>query len=228
MKLIGRQQLTEQVISHLQGQIASGQLPLGVRLPPEAQLMEQLGVGRSTLREAVRALAHTGFLEVRQGDGTYVRNNRHRDETIEQRLARAEMLEVYEVRHILELGIARLAAKNRTDDDLARMRECLTVRDVADRNCDRRAFLDADLRFHQAVADATKNAVLAELYMSFSRAILDASTAVVADRAVDRSNQRCWHQQLLEAIARRDENGAERIAAEILDSVMDQLGELLR
>ncbi|RMD78800.1 MAG: FadR family transcriptional regulator, partial [Chloroflexi bacterium] len=70
---ITRRRLVEQVIDHLRQQIATGTYPIGSRLPPEPQLMAQIGVGRSTVREAIRALAHEGLLEVRQGDGTYVR-----------------------------------------------------------------------------------------------------------------------------------------------------------
>ncbi|HAM50318.1 MAG TPA: hypothetical protein DCP92_06345 [Nitrospiraceae bacterium] len=67
-----KKQLVDQVIEHLKNVIASGKYGIGAKLPTEPYLMEKLGVGRSTLREAVRVLAHNGMLEVRQGGGTYV------------------------------------------------------------------------------------------------------------------------------------------------------------
>ncbi|PRC57877.1 GntR family transcriptional regulator, partial [Mycobacterium sp. ITM-2017-0098] len=65
--------LVDQVIDQLRHTIASGEWPVGRRIPNETVLVESLGVGRNPVREAVRALAHAGLLDVRQGDGTYVR-----------------------------------------------------------------------------------------------------------------------------------------------------------
>lgn len=67
-----RSALSEQVIAALRNQITSGEWPVGSRIPTEPELVEQLGVARNTVREAVRALAHNGLLDIRQGSGTYV------------------------------------------------------------------------------------------------------------------------------------------------------------
>ncbi len=64
--------LSDQVIAELRNQITSGEWPVGSRIPTEPELVEQLGVARNTVREAVRALAHNGLLDIRQGSGTYV------------------------------------------------------------------------------------------------------------------------------------------------------------
>ena len=61
------------VISQMETMVVSGEWPVGTRIPPEPELVAALGVGRNSVREAVRALAHSGMLEVRQGDGTWVR-----------------------------------------------------------------------------------------------------------------------------------------------------------
>ena len=68
-----REPLADQVIAQLRTQITSGEWPVGSRIPTEVELVEQLGVARNTVREAVRALAHNGLLDIRQGSGTYVR-----------------------------------------------------------------------------------------------------------------------------------------------------------
>lgn len=67
-----RSGLSDQVITELRNQITSGEWPVGSRIPTEPELVEQLGVARNTVREAVRALAHNGLLDIRQGSGTYV------------------------------------------------------------------------------------------------------------------------------------------------------------
>src|SRR5581483_4829284 len=94
---IRRQALVDQVLSYLQQQIASGTFPVGSKLPTEPELMAQLAVGRSTLREAMRVLAHMGLVDVRPGDGTYVRTPPPEAEPLGQRLQRAKVFEVYEV-----------------------------------------------------------------------------------------------------------------------------------
>ena len=71
-----RLSLVERVIDQLRTQITAGSWECGERIPTEPQLSDMLGVGRNTVREAVRALVHTGLLEVRQGAGTFVRSNR--------------------------------------------------------------------------------------------------------------------------------------------------------
>ena len=76
LKSVPRQQVVDGVIAQLEAQIEAGAFAVGDRLPTEPELMAQLGVGRSTVREAVRALAHVGLVEVRQGAGTFVRARR--------------------------------------------------------------------------------------------------------------------------------------------------------
>jgi len=71
---IRRGSLCDEVIARLREQIASGAWPVGERIPPESELIGRLQVGRGTVREAIKALAHSGLLEVRQGDGTYVKS----------------------------------------------------------------------------------------------------------------------------------------------------------
>src|SRR5690349_17167527 len=113
-----RNSLVEQIIEHLTAQIQQGDWPVGSRLPPENALALELGVGRSTVREAVRVLAHSGFLEVRQGAGTFViatqpasktpATRSGADEALQTRLRRAKILDIYEVRRAIELEAARL------------------------------------------------------------------------------------------------------------------------
>ncbi len=212
LRTIQRRQLVDDVLASLRAKIADGEYPLGSKLPPEPILMEQLGVGRSTVREAVRVLAHGGLLEVRQGDGTYVRAVRD-EESLVNRLRDARVAEVQEVRHALELETARLAALRRDDRDIALMREHLARREEARRRSDGAALVKADVAFHIAVAAATKNSLLADLYRSFS-GVLQSS---LASYVTFTEAQESYHQALLDAIVDRDPVAAHSASDRLLE-----------
>ncbi|GAA2619009.1 FCD domain-containing protein [Actinomadura fulvescens] len=169
-----RSSLVEQVIDQLRDEITAGAWVVGAKIPPEPVLSESLGVGRNTVREAVRALTHAGLLECRQGDGTYVRATSELSGAVRRRLETAELIEILEVRRGLEVEAARLAAARRTDADIAAINEALARRDAQWTAGDHAAFVEADLAFHMAVVEATHNRVLTDLYRDFS-AVLRAS-----------------------------------------------------
>jgi len=226
-KNVQQRKLGDQVIQQLQEKISLGEFNPGDKIPTEPELMSMLGVGRSTIREAVRVLVKAGLLEVRQGDGTYVLDRTTSLEPLEHRLRRATILEVYEVRRILELEIAKLAAQRRTEEDLVLMRESLNKRREARRIDDNRAYVDSDLVFHLAIAAASKNGVLSDLYLSFSNVLRDALEKLVSDRELYQ-NQIAIHEQLLDAIERKDEQEAEYWTSENLNRTMKDLQILLR
>lgn len=122
--------LVDQVIGQLRSAITGGEWPVGARIPPESELASSLEVGRNTVREAVRALSHGGLLEVRQGDGTYVRATTELSGAL-RTLCGPELREVLEVRRTLEVEAARMAAARRTDADLTVLRAALDERDRA-------------------------------------------------------------------------------------------------
>lgn len=225
-RTVQRQQLVDQVIQGLRQRIVAGEFPLGQRLPTESELMAQFLVGRSTIREAVRALAHTGLLEVRQGDGTYVRALSEDTEPLSQRLRRARLVEVHEVRRALELEIARLAALRRDDVDLERLRERLRRRRTRAARGDLEGVLDADVDFHVVVAAATKNAVLADLYQTFAIALREALGELFATLGVNEDRTRL-HEDLVDAIEQYDPDRAQAITVRHLDHIAQALNELL-
>ncbi|MQY05384.1 FadR/GntR family transcriptional regulator [Actinomadura macrotermitis] len=163
-----RSSLVDQVIDQLKSEIATNVWPVGAKIPPEPALAESLGVGRNTVREAVRALTHAGLLECRQGDGTYVTATSELSGAVRRRLETAELVETLEVRRGLEVEAARLAAARRTPADVAAIAAALAQRDAAWTARDHAAFVEADLAFHTAVVEATHNRVLTDLYRDFS------------------------------------------------------------
>jgi len=224
--VLRRSPLVEQAIERLRGQIASGAWPVGSRLPSEATLAAQLGVGRSTVREAIRALASTGMVESRQGAGTFVRPAPALEPGLETRLRRAAVLDVYEVRHALDLQAARLAAARRDAGDLARLDHALQRRQAALAVAKDAAFVEADLAFHQAVADAAHNPVLTELFASFTSALREAIFDTVADRELH-VDANAAHLDLAAAIRAGDPEAASAATSAHLDTTIRALEALL-
>ncbi|MGW6229693.1 FadR/GntR family transcriptional regulator, partial [Cellulosimicrobium cellulans] len=108
--IVPPRKVSELVVERLSERIARGEWPVGSRIPPEPELVAELGVGRNTVREAVRALEHAGVLEPRRGDGTYVRAADGLDAALARRARTTDAFDVLDVRGILERGAARAAA----------------------------------------------------------------------------------------------------------------------
>ncbi|WP_019631681.1 FadR/GntR family transcriptional regulator [Actinomadura atramentaria] len=216
-----RSSLVEQVIDQLRAEIASAAWPLGGKIPPEPVLAEQLGVGRNTVREAVRALTHAGLLEGRQGDGTYVIATSELSGAVRRRLETAELIEILEVRRGLEVEAARLAAARRTDADVAAIADALARRDLAWAARDHDAFVDADLAFHTAVVEATHNRVLTDLYLDFSAALRQSIGAV----GVELDHADVPHGPIADAVRDGDAAAAANAAQACLDHILRSVGK---
>lgn len=221
---ITRQQLSAQVLEKLRHLIESGEYPVGSRFPTEPRLMKALGVGRSTVREAVQSLAHGGVLEVRQGSGTFVRALPSDTESLQSSLRRSEVAEVQEARLALEQDIAYFAALRRTPQQLERIRAALRRRAKAktsDKNIAELA--EADLEFHMSVAQACGNAVLVDLYRSFSTVVRESILYQVREVGSDEI-QAEHHEELLQAIEAGD--GAR--ARDAVKTLLERASTILR
>jgi DNA-binding FadR family transcriptional regulator len=161
--------LVEQAAQHLREQITNGEWPVGTRLPGENALAKTLGVGRSTVREALRALAGAGLVQARQGSGVFVIATEAAEDW-PARLRRAAITDVYEVRAMVETQAARLAAERRTEEDMAALEAALEARARA-AALDDAAFVDADIALHAAVVAAAGNPVLTDLFAEFAPAL---------------------------------------------------------
>ncbi|MFC5146654.1 FadR/GntR family transcriptional regulator [Streptomyces aureoversilis] len=201
-----RSRLVDQVIAGLRSQITSGEWPVGSRIPTEPELVEQLGVARNTVREAVRALAHNGLLDIRQGSGTYVIATSELAGVMNRRFADADPLHVAELRSALEASAARLAARRRTEQDLVQLAALLERREEAWRSGDAERFVEADATLHTAVVSAAHNEVMAEVYADLGGVMRDflragVGTALQPGGLVD-------HGRLVAAIEEGDEETA--------------------
>lgn len=187
-----RGQRVRETIVQLRARILGGEWPVGSRIPTEPQLVTALGVGRNTIREAIRALVHAGVLERRQGSGTYVVSVDELAPVVARQLTDDRMTEVVEVRRALEVEAARLAALRRTSGDLAALSDALAAREAAWRGGRVNEFVVADAALHTTVVAAAHNGMLAELHASIGTAMRStvAATmgeALVPERYVDHS-----------------------------------------
>ncbi|MFJ9426508.1 MULTISPECIES: FadR/GntR family transcriptional regulator [Streptomyces] len=215
MDPVRRQALGDQVIARLREQITSGAWPVGSRIPTETELVEQLGVARNTVREAVRALAHTGLLDIRHGSGSYVQATSELAGMMRNRFDKAKTEDIADVRSALEVRAARLACQRRTDDDLERLDHALQQRQDAWAAGDRVGFVNADVAFHLAVVTASGNTVLAGLHADLGEVIRDSLLDHFGDAL--RSEQFQDHATLVDAIRARDGDRAAREAGSYMD-----------
>ena len=166
-KIIERKSLSEVVAEHLQAQIQSGAYQIEQQLPSEHELSKEFGVGRSSIREAIRKLENNGLVRVQQGLGTFVIAQNPVSEALTQLLQASANRDIAEVREWLELKIVEKAALNRTEEDITDLQSTLEKRNKAADQNKLIPWLEADLAFHLSVAAASKNPVLNSLYKTF-------------------------------------------------------------
>ncbi|NUR57755.1 MAG: FadR family transcriptional regulator [Catenulispora sp.] len=202
--------VTDEAIDKIKGMITEGRLRPGDRLPKEVDLAAELGLSRSSLREAVRALSLIHVLDVRQGDGTYVTSlepgrlleamsfvvDFHRDDTV---------LEFLEVRRILEPAATAMAAQHITDEEVADLRAHLAALGPAPTV---EELVKNDLEFHRRVGTSSGNTVLASLLDSMSGPTTRARVwrGLTQEGALTRTMSE--HQAILDALAAHDTEGA--------------------
>lgn len=199
----------------LRTMIASGQLLPGQKCPPEPELCEQLGVSRSSLREAVRALSALGVVESRHGSGTYVSSLQ--PAAILQNFALLvdlfpfdSVLELFEIRRVLEAHAAAAAAAHASEELNSELNDLIEGMEQA-RESEELSQLDA--RFHRAICEAGGNSTLVALVELFrSRGshfrLFDSDEK---DEVLALSN--AGHRAIADAIAQRDPASAAVAAA---------------
>ncbi|GAA4619362.1 FadR/GntR family transcriptional regulator [Saccharopolyspora hordei] len=213
--------LVDQVITQIRELVSSGEWPVDEKIPAEAELVAALGVGRNTVREAVRALSHAGLLEVRQGDGTFVRATNEISGAV-RKLCGTELRQVLEVRRALEVEGARLAARARTEDDLREMTARLAAREAAAQERDSAAVIANDAEFHRLLVAASHNPVLISLYDGIREAVTS-SVATTFNPALP-PEQLLSHTALLDAVREQDPRRAAEEASGFLDELLAQTG----
>ncbi len=161
LKTIKIKRITEEIVSQIRDHIAHGELQAGDRLPAEREMAQQLGVSRPTVREALQVLEHTGFVEIRQGSGTYIK-----DISKQALIDPLQVLvdgsdqryqEVYEFRSAIECWAVGLAAERVDPQALARL-EGIVARMKA-RRAEQQPVDELDAEFHLAIARSCHNGI---------------------------------------------------------------------
>jgi len=199
--------LAEQVQEQIYQYILNTPIAIGAKLPNEFELGEKFGVGRSTIREAVKLLISRGILEVRRGSGTYVVSTTPMDldplglGAVEDKMALA--MDLVNVRMILEPGIAEMAAMNATARDVERLRElCAVIEQKIETG---ENYIEEDIAFHTAVAKCSGNMVVEQLVP-----IIDTAVMMFVNVTHRKLTQETimTHRAVTDAIAERDPMGA--------------------
>ncbi|MET4002055.1 GntR family transcriptional repressor for pyruvate dehydrogenase complex [Arthrobacter sp. UYCu511] len=221
--------VTDEAITKIKDMIISGELCAGDRLPPEKELSEKLGLSRSSLREAVKALEIIRVLDVRRGDGTYVTSlepkllteamtfivDLHQDESI---------LDIFEVRRILEPAAAAIAATRITPEQIASLRATMETIDDA---TSVEALVEHDLIFHQLITSAADNSYLASVLDALSSSTVRARIwrGLTQEKAVDRTLAE--HTAIIEALERGDADLAKSLLTVHISAVEHWLRQAL-
>jgi GntR family transcriptional repressor for pyruvate dehydrogenase complex len=218
-KPVKKTRVYEEIVDKVKIMIGKGRLQSGEKLPGERELSEVFQVSRSSVREALRALESQGYLESRQGDGTYIA--RKPVESLVSPLAsvifseKDSQMELFEMRRLIEPQLAYLAAERATKEEIAQLEEALVLQEQAIARGE--TGTEVDKVFHYLMAEATKNKVLLRLN-DYMRGLLAESRKKYLQVEGRPEKSIARHRQVLDAIKAGD---AELAAQVMLDHVRD-------
>lgn len=213
------ERLTDRVAAKLAEEITSGRVGVGERLPTETQLVDQLGVSRTVVREAITLLRNSGLVESRQGIGVFVLPARVRplDLAVEPEIDEATVRSILEVRQAIEVSAARLAAERATTQQKRGIRKALGA--VGAAVAKGKDGVKEDLAFHAQIAEATNNPVLAST-VAYLGEVMEGGIRLSRERESHREDfmaaVAAEHEALLAAIEAGDPEAAATAASDHL------------
>jgi len=215
---IQRKTLAQEVADRLIEGISNDEYAIGEKLPIESELMKIYGVGRSSIREAIKFLSIQGILNVQQGLGTFV-VSKYAHESLESQMNKAQIEEVQEVRSLLDSKIAAKAAINRTEEDLKTIKKYLDFRNqFAEENLATECY-QADINFHLAIAESCGNNLLKEIYKVATKHIMSSFETRHHNNTESFKISQKIHTDLFNAIENGDAEKASGIAQKIVDQI---------
>lgn len=162
MARIERKKLYEEIADRISNQIKDGEFIVNEKLPSIQKLALDYGVGQASIREALNALRVMGLVEIRHGEGTFVKNIKPKMFSKEMAVyTKKDIIDLLEVRKIIEVGTVSRAAVNRSEEDLLKIKEALDQMKLAVNN--KSIGEESDYAFHLAIAQATENELLIQL-----------------------------------------------------------------
>jgi GntR family transcriptional repressor for pyruvate dehydrogenase complex len=222
-KVVRTSRLYEQIVQQIEDSVLNGSLKPGDQLPAERELAQRLGVSRTAVREAVKALREKGLVEAYSGRGTFITDGTsqaaRQSFDLMVKIGQQEGAPyLAELRLILEPGIAALAATRVTDEDLAGLRETVAVMDRAQK--DPAAYIEADLDFHLALAEAAANPLILSLIDSIVGLLREQRIKIFNVEGGPQRGQ-FHHKRIFEAMERRDPELARNAMRAHLEQVRD-------
>ncbi|GHO60614.1 FadR/GntR family transcriptional regulator [Ktedonobacter robiniae] len=215
----------KQIAEQIEQRILNGELRNGDRLPTEVDLAKQFHVSRTAVREAMKILAQKGLVDTRPGRGTIVIDGAHTalqsSLGLVMKLKLGEMggsENLLEVREILETEIAAIAAERATETEITAMREAIAVMDA--HMHDANAFIVADNRFHEALAQATQNILILLLTNSIVNLLSEQRKQIFSVAGGPQRGQ-IHHKRIFESVIRRDAEAARAAMREHLRQVRE-------
>lgn len=213
---IVRLKLSEQVLQRLREMIRSGELKSGDFMPSERVLMDQFGVGRPAVREALQAMHTQGLITISHGERSRV-NELSANLVLDQSDNIANILldavpsnleHLKEARRMFELGIVRSAAEKATEQDVAKLRQLLARQEsFLFGDLDYCKFVEADMAFHTGIADILENPVISATSRAILRWLQEYHTALLHWSDNEKTTLR-EHTRIIESIAANDIEGA--------------------
>lgn len=218
--------IPEEIVQQIKSLIKEGKLAPGERLPPERTLADMLGVGRSSLREAINILETLGFIEIKVRKGIYVRNvSAPISDPLRQILVedRSKLYELYEFRKDIELASIQAAAQRRTRADLMRIKK--SIEEMEGLASDHHMSLALDQEFHLAVAQATHNFLRVHVLKNIFDLVADYMNLIIQGLVEERTGVPAvleQHRRIFRCIQRKDPDGARASMDEHLTWVEEQ------
>lgn len=221
-------QRARNTLDYLRRKITTGVWPVGERIPIEPELSTLLGVGRSTIREAVRSLASLGMLETLPGRGTFVRSSAPSSSLLSEFLETYTLEELLSYRRALDIEAAQQAALHRTEADIEALEAAVSMQ-IEQRHCT--AFVteastrELAGRFHYLMFDAAKNRLLASLYAGITDRLTAPEHQEQLKHASDAETMQAEHERILDAIKRGDFIDAVHAMADHVDHDLVVVGD---
>jgi GntR family transcriptional repressor for pyruvate dehydrogenase complex len=209
---IAKTSLVDEVIGAMRRMLNEDAWAPGTRLPSEQELGRQLGVGRSTVREALRVLGHLGIVESRSGLGTYVVGRDMQAARVEHPPTPQALQELYEFRRAIEMPAARLAAERRTKEHMRAIHSAWDDCGRAVKSDSPDEFARLDYKFHFSIVLASQNQLFIDAYRGIGKAFESRVNLILAQGPL--RSMLHFHDDLIDAIERGDPDAAERAVAE--------------
>jgi len=224
---ITRHNLTDEVIKQIKKVIIDGNLKPGDKLPPERELAEKFHVGRTTIREALKALNYTKII-IRTREGTIVNRNMldYFIDSLSKKLIYKYIgfKDLLEARKVLEIKLVSLASQRATIEDIKTIGNIFKKMNIEIKSNPRK-FITSDIKFHESIAEAAQNRVLYEIFIAVRSLIRKSQEELVKDPGIMKCSLE-YHRQIFEAIKKQNASEAEIAMYNHLDNIEKTLMRL--